>query len=175
MDATGTEIVRVQARARRTLVKDHQLFALFKAPERRGQRANIHRLRGDIQQVIEDTADLTIEHAHILAALRDRNAGEPLHRQTKGMLLVHRRDIIQPVEITDALQIGLVLQQLLGAAVQQADMRINAFDHLAIQLQHHAQHAVRGRVHRAEIDREIADVFGGGRIGHSGAPPCKSG
>ena len=38
---------------------------------------------------------------------------------------------------------GLVLDQLLGAAMQQAYMRIAAFDDLAVQLHHQAQHALR--------------------------------
>ena len=72
------------------------------------------------------------------------------------MLLVHRRDIIEPVEIRNCLQIGLLLDQLLGAAMQKADMRIDALDDFAIELEHEAQHAVRRRVLRPEIDGEIA-------------------
>ena len=74
------------------------------------------------------------------------------------MLLVHRRDIIEPVEIRDRLQIGLVLDQLFGAAMQQPDMRIDALDHFAVEFKHEPQHAVRGRMLRPEIDREIARV-----------------
>ena len=55
------------------------------------------------------------------------------------MLLVHRRDIIEPVEIGHRLQIGLGLDQLFGAAMQQADMRIDALDDFAVELQHQAQ------------------------------------
>jgi hypothetical protein len=36
-------------------------------------------------------------------------------------------------------------------------MRIDAVDHLAIELQHEAQHAVRGRVLRPEIDVEVSN------------------
>ena len=35
-------------------------------------------------------------------------------------------------------------------------MRIDALDDLAVELQHQAQHAVRRRVLRPEIDRELA-------------------
>ena len=80
------------------------------------------------------------------------------------MLLVHRRDVVEPVEIADGLQVGLVLDQLLGAAVQQADVRIDALHHLAVELQHQAQHAVRGRMLRAEVDVELAD-FGFRHVG----------
>ena len=65
------------------------------------------------------------------------------------MLLVHRRDVVEPVEIGVGLEIGLVLDQLLGAAVEQPDMRIDALDDLAVELQHEAQNAVRGRMLRA--------------------------
>ena len=37
-------------------------------------------------------------------------------------------------------------------------MRIDALDHLAVELEHQAQHAVRRRMLRAEIDGEVADV-----------------
>ena len=47
--------------------------------------------------------------------------------------------------------------QFLGSAVQQADVRIDALDHLAVELEHEAQYAVRGRVLRPEIDGEIAE------------------
>ena len=43
--------------------------------------------------------------------------------------------------------------------MQQADMRIDALDHLAVELQHQAQHAVRGRMLRPEIDGEVAEVL----------------
>ena len=76
------------------------------------------------------------------------------------MLLVHRRDVVEPVEIGQRLQIGLVLDQLLGAAMQQPDMRIDALDHLAVELEHEAQHAVRRRMLRPEIDGELAVVAG---------------
>ena len=76
------------------------------------------------------------------------------------MLLVHRRDVVEPVEIRDRLQIGLLLDQLFGAAMKQADMRIDAGDDLAVKLQHQAQHAVRRRMLRSEVDGEIAELFG---------------
>ena len=76
------------------------------------------------------------------------------------MFLIHRRDVIEPVEIADRLQIGLVLDQLLGAAMQKADMRIDALDDLTVELEHQAQHAMRGRMLRAEIERDRIVVLG---------------
>ena len=87
------------------------------------------------------------------------DAEQLLDREAEGVLLVHRRDVVEPVEIRDRLQVGLVLDQLLGAAMQQPDMRIDALDHLAVELQHQAQHAVRRRMLRPEVDGEVADVL----------------
>src|SRR3954471_1154032 len=73
--------------------------------------------------------------------------GTPMPRsfstgQTEGVLLAHRRDVIEPVEVRDGLQVGLVLDELLGAAVQKPDMGINALHDLAIQLENKTEHAV---------------------------------
>ena len=72
------------------------------------------------------------------------------------MLLVHRRDVVEPVEVGQRLQVGLVLDQLLGAAVQEPDVGINALDHLAVEIQYQAQDAMRCRVLGPEIDGELA-------------------
>ena len=61
-DAADAEVVGVHPGAGRALVEHHQLFALFEAPERRGERAHVHGLGGDVQQVVQDPPDFRIEH-----------------------------------------------------------------------------------------------------------------
>ena len=56
------------------------------------------------------------------------------------------------------LQVGLVLNELLCATVQQADVGVCALHHLALHLQHQPQHAVSGRVLRAEVDGEVLNL-----------------
>ncbi len=90
------------------------------------------------------------------AAARHLEAEQLLRRQAEGVLLIDRRHVIEPVEIRDRLQIGLVLDQLFGAAVQEADMRIDALDDFAVEFEHQAQHAMRRRMLRPEIDGEVA-------------------
>ena len=85
------------------------------------------------------------------------------------MLLVHRRDVVEPVEIRHRLQIGLILDQFFRAAMEQPDMRIDALDDFAVELEHQAQHAVRGRMLRPEIDGEIADCGFGHQLTISAA------
>ena len=60
MDAARAEISRVHARARGAFVEHHQLLTLFEAPKRRRQRANIHGLSGDIEEMRQESANLAI-------------------------------------------------------------------------------------------------------------------
>ena len=136
----------------------HQLLALLEAPQRRGQGADVEGLGGDVQQMRQQPPDLAIEHADELAAARHCEAEQPLDGEREAMLLVHRRDIVEPVEIRNGLEIGLVLDQLLGAAMEQADMGIDAGHDLAVELEHEAQHAMRRRMLRPEIDGEVAEA-----------------
>ena len=69
-----------------------------------------------------------------MAALGHLDAEKALHGKREGMLLIYRRDVIEPIEIRHRLQIGLVLDQLLGAAMQEADVRIDPLDHLPVSL-----------------------------------------
>src|SRR6185312_5810664 len=66
--------------------------------------------------------------------------------------------VVEPVHVADGLVEGLGLGELLGRAVQQPDVRVGLLDGLAIELEHQAQHAVRGRMLRAEIHRVVADL-----------------
>ena len=72
--AARTEIGRVHARPASALVEHHQLLALLEPPQRRRQRADVHRLRGDLSRCDKQAADLAIEHADELAAPRNRDA-----------------------------------------------------------------------------------------------------
>src|SRR5262249_51722891 len=139
-------------------------LALLEAPERRRERAHVHRLRRHIEEMREQAADLAIENADELAALGHRDAEQFLGCQTERVFLIHRRDVIEPVEVGQRLQVGLVLDQLLGPAVQKADMGVDALDELTVELQDEAQYAVSRRMLGPEIESEIAQ----GGFGHNG-------
>ena len=61
------------------------------------------------------------------------------------------------IHVRQGLQIGLVLGQLFGGAVQQADVRVGALHYLAVEFKHQAQHAMRGRVLGAEVEGVVLD------------------
>ena len=159
MHAAGAEVGRVEPRARGPLVEDHQLLAFLEAPERRGQRAHVHRLRRDVEKVVQDAPDLAVEDPDQLRPARHDRARQPLDRQAPGVFLVHRADIVEPVEVGQVLQVGPRLHQLLGAAVQEPDMRVAALDDLAVKLEHKPKNPMRRRVLRAEVDVEVADLL----------------
>src|SRR5205823_2592450 len=117
-----------------------------------------------VEEMREQAPDLAIEDADELPAPGHRDAEQLLGCQTERVFLVHRRDIIEPVEIGQRLQISLVLDQLLGPAVQQTDMRVDALDDLTVELQYKAQYAVSRRMLGPEIEGEVAQ----GGFGHNG-------
>ena len=71
------------------------------------------------------------------------------------MLLTHRCHVIQAIKIRQCLKVGFVLNQLFCAAMQQADMAVDALNNLAVELHHHAQHAVGSRMLRPKVDGVI--------------------
>jgi hypothetical protein len=98
--------------------------------------------------VVEQPRDLGEHHADVLGAQRHLDAQQLLDGQAVGVLVAHHRHVVEPVHVGQRLDVGLALGQFLGGTVQQADMRVGALHHLAVEFQHQAQHAVRGRVLR---------------------------
>ncbi len=109
--------------------------------------------------MVQDAANLAIEDADQRGAARDFRAGHLFDRQTPGMFLVHRRDIVEAVKVRKVLEVRPALHQLLSPAVEEADMRVRPLDNLAVQFQHHAQHAMRRRVLGPEVDVEVPDTL----------------
>lgn len=57
------------------------------------------------------------------------------------------------------LQVGLVLDELLCAAVKQADVGVTFLDGLSAELQDQAQHTVRSRVLGAEVYGQVGHIL----------------
>jgi hypothetical protein len=94
-------------------------------------------------------------------AQRHVDAEELLDRHHVRVLVAHHRHVVEAVHVRHALEVRARLGELLGGAMQEADVRVGALDHLAVELEHEAQHAVGRRVLRPEIHRVVAD------LGHS--------
>ncbi|MCY1170752.1 hypothetical protein D9M73_108390 [compost metagenome] len=158
MDAARPEIGAVHPRARDAFEEVHAIFADFEQPQVRRHRADVHDVRTEVEHVVRNARQLGEQHAQILRTQRHFEIEQFLDREHIAMLHAQRRAIIEPVEIRQRLLVGLVLDQLLGAAVQQADMRVDPLDDFTVQLHHQTQNTVRGGMLRAKVDRVILNL-----------------
>ena len=94
-------------------------------------------------------------HAQHLAPLRDLDAEQPLGAERERDVVAGRVQIILAVGPRDDLVVLAVLADLLEAAVQIADVRNAAHHRLAVELEHQAQHAVRRRMLRPDVDEHV--------------------
>jgi hypothetical protein len=106
----------------------------------------------------EQSTNFAIKHTDQLCPLRHRDLEQLFACQAEGVLLVHRRYVIEAIEIADRLQVGLMLDQLFGTAVQKTDVGVNTGDDLTVELEHETQHAMGGRMLWTEIDVELTDI-----------------
>ena len=81
-----------------------------------------------------------------------------LDREHEDELVVLERDVVDALRVRDRLPPRLLLHVLLEAGVQVADHRGAGRRRSRRQVDDEPQHAVRGRVVRAEVDRQ--DVVG---------------
>ena len=133
-------------------------LALAESVQDGGHRAGVKPIDAVKQHVARHAVQLAEDYADMLRPLRRLDAHQLLHRHAHGELAVEIRHIIQPVEQRDYLAVLLPLAQLLGAAVQVADMRLRAHNALAIHPYDEPKHPVRGRVLRPHVDHQIDGV-----------------
>src|SRR5688572_2939944 len=120
----------------------HYLLAFAEAVEEDGHRANIERVRAEPHEVRGDALNLAHQNANRLCALRNFEAKQLFTRHYVSEVVAERIEIIHPVGDDDPLLVLLVLEQLLHARVEIADVR-GCFDHhLAVEHEFQTQHAV---------------------------------
>jgi len=149
----------MHARTADGLVAVHQFLALAEAVQHHRHRAQVQRIGPQPHQVVQDPGDLVEHRADVLGALGRLDAHQLLDGQHVGVLVAHHRHIVQTIHVADRLVERLGLGQFFGAPVQQADVWVGTDDGFAVHLQDQAQHAVRGRMLRAEVHRVVADFL----------------
>jgi hypothetical protein len=115
-------------------------------------------VRAEPQQVVQEPRDLVEHHPDVLRAKGRLDAKEPFYCHHVGMLVRHHRHVVEAVHVRHGLHEGPGLNQLFRRAVQQADMRIGALDHFAVELEHEPQHPVRRGVLRPEIHGVVTQL-----------------
>ena len=171
VDAAGAVVRGVHARARHRLVAVHQLLALAERVEEHRHRAEVERVGSDPHEVVQDARDLVEHGADVLRADRRLDAEQLLDRAHVAVLVAHHRHVIQAIHVADRLVERLRLGELLGRAMQQADVRVGTLHDFAVELEHEAQHAVGRRMLRPEIHRVVADLLHG--VTFPGARPAR--
>ena len=153
-DAADLEVARVQALAARHLeqVEDH--VAVAQRPPQHRDRAEVERARAEPEQVRGDPVQLEVDHAQVLGALGHLLVEQPLDRHAEGHRVEVVGEVVHPLDERDHLPVLLVLAGLLDAGVHVADDRLHVAHDLALERGQQAQHAVGGRVVRADVDRE---------------------
>ena len=155
----------MHARTAHGLVAVHQLFALAEGIQEYRHRPQVERIGTQPHQVVQDAGDLIEHGADVLRTLRRFDPHQRFDRTHVGVLVAHHRDVVESIHVADRLVERLGFSQFFRATVQQADVRVGAHDGFAIHFQDQTQHAMRGRMLRAEVHGVVADFLAAfGRI-----------
>lgn len=107
--------------------------------------------------MVQDTGDLGKQGSNVLGTVGNLNVEKLLNGKSKALLVGHHGDIVQTVKVGQSLKIGLVLDQLLGASMQQTDVGVGSDDFFTGKLEDQSQHTVGGRVLGSEVDSVVPD------------------
>ncbi len=163
-DAAGADVGHVHAQARDGLEDVEDLLAVPEAVDHHRQGAQLHAGGGERDQVRGDPVELHHDDADDVGPLGDGDAQELLDGEAVAGLVEDRREVVGAGDEGAALRPGAVFEVLLDAGVEVADDGPQGADGLALQFADQAEHAVRGRVLRAEVDDEalVVDRVDGG-------------
>ena len=110
--------------------------------------------------MVEDTGNFGEQGTNPLGAFGDLNVEQLLDGQSKTLLVGHHRDVVETVKVRERLEVGPVLAQLLGAAMQKADVGVGTNNLFTLELENQAQHTVSGRMLGTEVDRVVPHLAG---------------
>lgn len=114
-------------------------------------------MRQNRHEVVQNAGDLSKHCADPLGSLGNLDVEQLLDSKREALLIRHHRHVVQSVKVGQRLEVGLVLDQLFRATVEQADMGVRPNDFLAIEFEDQAQDTVGCRVLGAEIDSVVAN------------------
>ena len=175
-DAADLDVARVHALAGGHLEQVQDPVTVAPAVPEHGHRAEVQRAGQEPQQVRGDAVELEVRDAQVLRARRYLEVEQCLHGAAERHRVEVVGEVVHPLDERDDLPVGLVLAVLLDAGVQVADHRLDVAHDLALERRDQPQHAVRGRVVRAEVDRQqlvpgivaldLGQLARGGRLDH---------
>ena len=140
--------------------------------------AHVQAPRAEPEAVRRDPLQLVDQHAQILGALGDRRMSDLFSGHEIRELARHRRDVVGLRRDTRILHVGERFGELLVAAVQVPDDRVDADDGLPLEREDRAEDAVGRRVLRPHVHGEPlgAGVVDRADVRHTGpAVTCTAG
>ena len=140
--AANAEIAGHHALAGHHFEDVEDIFALPEAIEKDGHGSQVNSVASQPNQVALDARQLSQQNPYPLGAGRDFDIQQFLNREAKAQIVGERSEVIHPVCERDALRVSLVLEGLLEASVEVADVITGANNRLALEFEHHAQYPV---------------------------------
>lgn len=152
-NAADADVVERLARAADLVEDIEDVLAVAEAVEHARGRAEVVGERADADQMAVDAVEFRHDHADELRAARHLEPCELLDGACKAEIVVHRRDVVEPVRIGEPLHVGARLQEFLDAAMQVTEHRLGLYDAFAVERELHLQDAVRRRVLRPHVEK----------------------
>ena len=156
VDAADAEVVEEHPLAGQRGQHVDDLVALDERPQDRRQAAEVERHPAQEQGVAGDPVELGREDPDVLGPARHLDVHQLLEGQDRRPLVEQRADVLERVGVADRLVVVGVLAQLLDAAVEVAEDRVEVDDLLAVELEDDPQDAVGRRVLGAHVDEHLA-------------------
>ncbi len=156
VDAADPEVVEQHPLTGQAREHVDDLVALDEGPQDRRQATEVQGHPAEEQRVAGDPVELRREHADVLGATRDLHVQQLLERHDARPLAEQRAHVLQRVEVADGLVVVRVLAQLLDAAMEVPQHRVEIDHLLAVELEDHPQHAVGRGVLRTHVDEHLA-------------------
>lgn len=136
-------------------------FSLLEEPEEGREGAVVEAASSNAKQMIQDSGDLREQNSNKLSSFRDDDVEEALDGDGEALLVRHHRDVVESVHVRPGLKISLVLDQLLGGAVQQPDVAVGAPHRLALHLQNES---VKREGRCCDCELRIIRILGSGQF-----------
>ena len=118
------DVVVVHPQAGDALEEPQDLFSLAPAVEHHPDRAEVHAVRGQKQQVRAHAVQLAHQHANPGSSRRDLRSQQVFDGEAEHQLGEQRRGVIHAGDVRRPLQVGEILGGLLHAGVEVADDRL---------------------------------------------------
>lgn len=108
--------------------------------------------------MVQDAGNFTKQSADVLGSFGNLNVEKLLDSEGEALLVCHHGNVVEAVKVGQGLEIRLVLDELLGTAVQQTDVGVGTDNFFAIELENQSQHTVSGRMLGSKVDGVVADL-----------------